>query len=200
MQLLCNVMHNFWPQARMTSRKKAPYILITHRVERPTLSHFIVVPCLWRHNKASREAESEHPRHWGMLFPCERRWLAATRPEVALASWWNNQDAGRLPSQHRTLSSPYSGLLPFVDTSTIYILHLSCILIGHAAFVAGCTSARNRTTTKVNPSDLMRNLSFHHEQYIFELKLVFHKLRPHLIKYCIVSCQMWGIFEPNGKN
>ena len=37
----------------------------------------------------------------------------AHRPEVALASWWNNQDPGGL--QRRTLSGPCSGLLPLVD-------------------------------------------------------------------------------------
>ena len=58
----------------------------------------------------------------------------ARRPEVALASWWNNQDPGRLLSQRRTLSDPCSGLLPFVDrVYTINILHLSRNLIGHAA-------------------------------------------------------------------
>ena len=58
--------------------------------------------------------------------------------EVVPASWWNNQDPGRLLSQRRTLSGPCSGLLPFVP-STINISHLSCNLIGHAAIVAGCT-------------------------------------------------------------
>ena len=60
----------------------------------------------------------------------------AHQPEVALASWWNNQDPRRLLSQRRTLSSPCSGRGP----STINSSHLSCNLIGHAAIVAWCTS------------------------------------------------------------
>ena len=41
--------------------------------------------------------------------------VIARQPEVALASWWNNQDPGQLLSQRRTLSGPCSGLLPEYD-------------------------------------------------------------------------------------
>ena len=51
------------------------------------------------------------PRVIRTALPC----AVARRPEVVLASWWNNQDPGRLLLQRRTLSDPCSGLLPFVD-------------------------------------------------------------------------------------
>ena len=143
---LCAVECNYCTTLRITSGRKharrlaKKRILITHHIERPTVSHVIVVPCLRQCNKASREAESDAPRHRGMLFLCGRRQLVATQPEVALASWWNNQDSGRLLSQYGTLCGPCPGLLQFADMSMINISHLSCNLIGHADIVAWCTS------------------------------------------------------------